>query len=186
MSVHSEDAPRLAVGGFRHLVSKFADECLSDCRTVRDWLSRIDKDNKEIRNIEIANRWFACYTLQEIAEHVGMTKKGVDQVCEQIADFHFVHKLGEHDDLDGDERREAIQADRRAEAEHDIEFDPPIYSVWKQQTKSEGASHFGNSEIRWVDNLLYLYTDPFDVVIDPFAGGGSTAELCRKRRQCAH
>src|ERR1700733_6735965 len=43
------------------------------------------------------------------------------------------------------------------------------------------ASHFGNSETRWVDNLLYLYTRPFEIVVDPFAGGGSTIDLCQHR-----
>ncbi|MGI8567578.1 MAG: hypothetical protein ACR2KT_00050 [Methylocella sp.] len=33
------------------------------------------------------------------------------------------------------------------------------------------TSHFGNSEVRWLDNLLYLYTKPFDVVVDTFASG---------------
>jgi len=66
-------------------------------------------------------------------------------------------------------------------AEHATDFEPPIYNVWKQQTKTAGASHFGNSEIRWVDNLLYLYTSPFDIVVDPFAGGGSTIDICKKR-----
>ena len=28
---------------------------------------------------------------------------------------------------------------------------------------------------------MYLYTKPFDVVIDPFAGGGSTVDICKKR-----
>ena len=73
----------------------------------------------------------------------------------------------------------------REAAEHASDFDAPIYNIWKQQTKSEGSSHFGNSETRWVDNLLYLYTSPFDVVIDPFAGGGSTLDVCRQRfRRC--
>jgi DNA modification methylase len=35
--------------------------------------------------------------------------------------------------------------------------------------------------VRWLDNLLYLYTQPFDVVIDPFAGSGSTIDLCKRR-----
>lgn len=39
--------------------------------------------------------------------------------------------------------------------------------------------------MRWVDNLLYLYTKPFDVVVDPFGGGGSTLDICRQRfRRC--
>ncbi|PIP40027.1 MAG: hypothetical protein COX19_06630 [Desulfobacterales bacterium CG23_combo_of_CG06-09_8_20_14_all_51_8] len=31
-------------------------------------------------------------------------------------------------------------------ANHLTDFDPPIYNVRKQQTKSEGSKHFGNSE----------------------------------------
>ena len=38
------------------------------------------------------------------------------------------------------------------------------YNIWRQQAKTTGLKHFGNSEVRWVDNLLYLYTQPFDVV----------------------
>jgi hypothetical protein len=49
---------------------------------------------------------------------------------------------------------------------HLTDFDPPLYNVWKQQKKSESGKHFGNSEVRWVDNLLYLYTDP-DVGLAP-------------------
>ncbi len=32
-------------------------------------------------------------------------------------------------------------------------------------------NHGGNSEVRWLDNLLYLYTKPFDIVVDTFASG---------------
>ncbi len=35
---------------------------------------------------------------------------------------------------------------------------------------------YGQSRI--VENLLYAYTEPFDVVVDPFAGGGSTIDIC--------
>ncbi len=34
------------------------------------------------------------------------------------------------------------------------------YNIWRQQVKTTGFKHFGNSEVRWVDNLLYLYTQP--------------------------
>lgn len=30
-------------------------------------------------------------------------------------------------------------------------FKPPIYNIWKQQEKTSGSSHFGNSEIQWLD-----------------------------------
>ena len=129
-------------------------------RTVRDWLSRIDKDGKEARDKRIFDLWLACYTQEEIAEQVGITSQGVGLVLKETAELPEVSK---------------------PYALHQVDFDPPLYNVWKQQEKTNGAAHYGNSEVRWVDNLLYLYTQPFDVVVDPFAGGGSTIDLCKKR-----
>lgn len=131
-------------------------------RTVRDWLSRIDKDAKESRDRRIFDLWLACWTQQEIADEVGVTQA---EIAKSIPNGDLA-ELNKSD---------------RAAAEHATDFEVPIYNIWKQQKKTNETNHFGNSEMRWVDNLLYLYTDPFDVVIDPFAGGGSTINICRKR-----
>lgn len=130
-------------------------------RTVRDWLSRIDKDSKDARDKRIFAAWLACHTQQEIADVEGVSET---YARESIS-----------------AQTENLPSARKADSEHATDFDPPIYNVWKQQSKTAGGNHFGNSEIRWVDNLLYLYTKPFDIVVDPFAGSGSTADLCRKR-----
>ena len=136
-------------------------------RTVREWLGRIDKDAKEARDRRIFELWMQCHTQEEIAEAVGIPRKTVDDILGGfggLADF--------------------AKTDQSA-AEHATDFEPPLYNIWKQQTKTDGVKHFGNSEVRWVDNLLYLYTKPFDVVVDPFAGSGSTGDICRKRfRRC--
>ena len=129
-------------------------------RTVREWLSRVDKDSKEARDKRIFDLWLACWTVEEIAADVGVHKDTVSEVCRKTAE---------------------LPKSDKSSAEHATNFDPPIYNIWKQQTKSEGSGHFGNSETRWVDNLLYLYTEPFDIVVDPFAGGGSTIDVCKKR-----
>jgi hypothetical protein len=130
---------------------------------VYEWLGRIDKDTKAKRDRRIKQQWLACWTIEEIAEAEGMGKAAVSELCSVFPDLEKANKLD------------------KANADHATDFDVPIYNVWKQQTKSEGSSHFGNSEVRWVDNLLYLYTKPFDVVVDPFAGGGSTIDICKKR-----
>ena len=130
-------------------------------RTLRGWLSRIDKDAKEARDKRIFDLWLACYTQEEIAKSVGVdTTDKILRVSGNLAD---------------------LPNNQKPQAEHLTDFEPPIYNVWKQQKKTAGANHFGNSEVRWLDNLLYLYTKPFDIVIDPFAGGGSTIDLCKKR-----
>ena len=102
-------------------------------RTIRDWLSRVDKDAKEARNKRIFDLWLACYTQQEIANAVGINKDTVSEVCRNMAD---------------------LPKSDKANSEHATDFTPPIYNIWKQQEKSNGSSHFGNSEVRWVDNLL--------------------------------
>jgi len=34
-----------------------------------------------------------------------------------------------------------------------------------------------------LDNLLYYYTKPFDIVFDPFGGGGMTIDVCKRRQR---
>lgn len=131
-------------------------------RTVRDWLSRMDKDAKEARDRRIFDLWLACWTNAEIAREVGLSEPQLSEIASNFG-------IGN------------LAKTELAAAEHATNFDPPIYNVWKQQDKTSGSEHFGNSEVRWLDNLLYFYTQPFDVVVDPFAGGGSTIDLCRKR-----
>ncbi len=152
-------------------------------RTVQDWLSRIDKDNKEKRESEIVKLYFACYTQEETAQAVGMSHQGVSKVLQQIPSFEFVAELGDHAEIDDEKERMAVIAEEnRDNATHATDFVAPIYNVWKQQEKTAGSSHFGNSEVRWLGNLLYLYIEPFGVVVDPFAGGGSTIDICKKRK----
>lgn len=130
-------------------------------RTVRDWLARTDKDSKEARNRRIFERWLACWTIDEIAEAEGIDRDTVDGISRKLAD------LPKSDQSLADHADEAFQV--------------PLYNVWKQQDKTAGSSHFGNSDVRWVDNLLYMYTKPFDIVVDPFGGGGSSIDICKKR-----
>jgi len=103
-------------------------------RTVRDWLSRVDKDAKEARNKRIFDLWLACYENTEVASVCGCDEKTVRTVIGETADLPKLRK------------------DESANAEHTTDFTPPIYNIWKQQEKTSGSSHFGNSEFRSGDN----------------------------------
>lgn len=162
--------------------------------TINKWLSRIDKDEQEARDAAVMNLWLRCYTEQEIAEAVGCTRDLVHDLLCEICEFKIGTIPGmftENQPEDAapqrvkdeweDKRKSQIVAVNKSNAAHEVDFRVPIYNVWKQQQKSEGSEHFGNSEVTWLDNLLYLYTQPFDIVVDPFAGGGSTLDICRKR-----
>ena len=134
-------------------------------RTIREWLSRIDKDAKEARDKRIFDLWLACWTQEAIAEECGCDKATVNRRI---------------DDLLQNGELSSLQQTHTA---HLTDFEPPLYNIWKFKEKSEGQSHYGNSEKTILDNLLYFYTQPLDVVVDPFAGGGSTIDICAKRRR---
>jgi len=58
-----------------------------------------------------------------------------------------------------------------------------LYTVWNIAKANNEVKHFGNIPPEIIDNLLYLYTNPFDVVFDPFGGGGSSIDMCEKRKR---
>ena len=60
-----------------------------------------------------------------------------------------------------------------------------LYTIWNFAKATNEVKHFGNIPPEIIDNLMYLYTKPFDVVFDPFGGGGSTLDKCQERmRRC--
>jgi hypothetical protein len=138
-------------------------------RTLREWFARIDKDTKDLRNRRILEGWMACYTQQEIADAIECPRQTVADVLKPWSDFHTCAETGN------------LAESGKAAAQHLTDFEPPLYNVWKQQERPPGPSHFGNSKGRWLDNLLYLYTQPFDIVLDLFAGSGSTIDICKQR-----
>jgi len=152
-------------------------------RYIREATSRIDKDLKvELRETAF-NMWMGCYSDQEIADAVGFSRRSISEFTESLqvgengigaenADLSENPELtndSENREFDDDEQDDSnslgvYKLDKRLliKANHmDDKFTPPIYNVWKQQERSEQVNHFGNSEISFVDNLLYLYTKPF-------------------------
>jgi hypothetical protein len=142
-------------------------------RMVQSYLADIDKDLREQRSARIFSLWLQCWTQAEIAKDVEVeeTSKEV-RVSGEIEEIRKYQKLP--DDRTGERAyREATYGDE--------DWAPPLYDVWNAGKNANEVKHFGNTPVEFVDRLLYLYTNPFDVVIDPFAGGGSTIDVCQKR-----
>ena len=193
--------------GRSELKKQMADDYSRSERYVREVTSRIDKDLKaELRDTAF-EMWLSCYGQDEIAKEIGYTQQAVGEFVKILQDTkngtgaengelaenqqltNVTENEADNREFDEPEQEDSnglgvYQIDKRLliKANHmDEHFKPPIYNIWKQQDKSSTLTHFGNSEITWLDNLLYLYTKPFDVVVDPFAGSGSTIDLCKTR-----
>ena len=59
-------------------------------------------------------------------------------------------------------------------------FEPLLYNIWNQQAYDSDNTSFGKFPFTFMENLIYYYTEPFDIVYDPFAGGGTTIDVCKK------
>jgi hypothetical protein len=65
---------------------------------------------------------------------MGMTQQAVAKVLQPNADFRFVVKLGQFDEIkDETARLDACEAENRAYADHATDFEVPLYNVWKQR-----------------------------------------------------
>lgn len=155
-----KQAIRLYAAGTGKTKEEIAGILSVTMRSVTGYLSDVDKQLREERKQRICDLWMACATVEEIADRL---KLSTQPIKEAVSDFS-----------------ETLPKNPKV-AFLDSDFAPPLYNVWTFGKKTNEVAHFGNSEARIVDNLLYLYTEPFDIVLDPFAGGGSTIDICRRR-----
>ena len=62
----------------------------------------------------------------------------------------------------------------------DKDFKPFIYNIWNTPKQDNERKHFGAFPEVFMENLLYYHTEPLDIVYDPFAGGGTTVDVCKR------
>lgn len=132
-------------------------------RTMNSWLKRIDEDTEKETRAHALALWLSCRTLEAIAEQCGVTAQTINNWVGKFSNFSNGH------------------TNLKNIALHEVEFTVPQKNVWTEHDKTPHLDFPGSTEPRWVDNLLYFYTQPFDIVIDPFAGSASTIEVCKKR-----
>lgn len=160
----TRDAIRLYAAGTGYSKDDIADILSVSKRMVNNYLNGIDKQIREERKQKIFDLWMAGYTSEEIAESIGVDNTG--SFREIIKDLSVL---------------ESFPNQTKVFANFQDDFQFPLYNIWTFAKKTNDTNHFGNSEQRILENLLYLYTQPFDIVLDPFAGGGATIDICKKR-----
>lgn len=156
-------AIRLYAGGTGLAKPEIAEVLSVSLRRVNDYLSDEDAKLKKQREETILSMWLSCHSQQAIADRVGMTQQAITIELQKI------------------QKSETLPKFVKSAISHEAEFEPQIYSIWNFPKATNEVKHFGNIPPEILDNLLYYYTQPFDVVFDPFVGGGSTIDICKKR-----
>jgi len=126
-------------------------KCLSVApRTFDGWVSNKAKQLKESLNEQIILEYLKAENTQE-------------QVAKQFnVDDQTVANI------------------RKTAKMQDFEFTPFLYNIWNTSKDDNSVKHFGLFPEIFFENLLYYYTKPFDVVYDPFVGGGTAIDMCKK------
>ena len=134
-------------------------------RTMRSWLERKDTTLRQEREKKIYDLWLACYTSEEIANMVGISDSEVKKTAVSF-------------------QTAELPKGTILQASH-ADLEPlPIYNIWKlKENSNKEIKHFGNTADNILDRLLYLHTKPHEIVIDPFGGGGTTIDICKKRHR---
>lgn len=126
-----------------------------------DWTKSKRRDLEKQQRRDVYDRWMRCETQEAIAEAVGLEDRSL--VSRWVADF--------------------VKSDESADSHIFRDFAPEVYALWNFAKADGETKHFGNLPTGIIDNLLWYYTKPFDVVFDPFGGGGSTIDKCLERKR---
>jgi hypothetical protein len=164
------DKKRIAAQRYERMDPKTAVAELSarlsvDETTVRRWTKDARAALEEQRKMTAWSLWLDCLTHDQIAEHIDTPRPTVTKWLK-------VHngQLPEMNIPPG-----ATEDRPWGSVQH--------FDVWSFTTadKDAGAqSYFGAIPPQMVENLLWLYTDPGDVVVDLFAGSVTTIDVAKR------
>lgn len=125
-------------------------------RAVQDWTKDVRKAEKQAQQEKAWDLWLDCAEQQAIAGQVGVHQTTIG---EWLKDF-----------------RES--ADFLTPPESRQHFD-----VWSFATSDKDAgaqSYFGAVPPQVMENLLWFFTDPGHIVVDLFAGSGTTVDVAKR------
>ena len=139
------------------------------------WVKDLDDEVENQRNELVLNLVLSNINYDDIAKECGLkSKSSVSERMKKID--QFLQESSENPELE-------IPNDYKFLSEiisSCSDFKPLLYNIWNQQSYDSDNTHFGKFPFTFMENLIYYYTEPFDVVYDPFAGGGTTIDVCKK------
>lgn len=120
-------------------------------------------------NLNIFDYWISGWTNEEISFLTNVDQHLID---EEVIKFNNISNYP----VNVIDYINFGQSSIRNESED--EFIYPVFNVWQFNENRNEESFY---EKKILSSLLYLYSEPLDMVIDPFAGKGSTIEICKNR-----
>lgn len=124
---------------------------------VNNWVRKVDMDKRKFDDENIKQGILAGLTLQEMGDNLGISRPTITEKVKK-----FIDEL-------------------EREYQRYVPENLQTTNVWRFSERDPrfGLKHPGNIPGQIVEHLLYYFTEPLDLVIDPMAGGGVTIDVCK-------
>jgi hypothetical protein len=137
-------------------VKDIADLLAVSERSVQAWTKDVRKAEKQQQQDKAWDLWLDCQPQTEIAEQIGVTQQAISQWVQETAEL-----------------RKFVEAPESRQH----------FDVWQFPTTDRESggqqSYFGAVPPQVLENLLWFFTEPGDVVVDLFAGSGTTVDVSK-------
>ncbi len=125
-------------------------------QSVRTWTKDARAAEKAEQQAKVWDMWLDCHSHQEIANEIGIDRSTVDEW------------------IGG--KRKTFQNPPPESRQH--------FDIWQFAKANGDSTYFGQMPPQVVENLLWFYTEPGQIVVDPFAGGGTTIKVAKEMGRC--
>ena len=122
---------------------------------VERWTKDVRRTEREALQAKAWDMWLDCATQTEIADAIGVEQQTVSNWIQEI-------------------RKRGNFVEPPASRQH--------FDIWQFATADKDAgqqSYFGALPPQVVENLLWFFSDPGDVVVDLFAGSGTVVDVAK-------
>ena len=156
-------------------------------QTVDEWTRRTDKDDAAE----------ATKVVEKLSKKEGLTQSAITKHPEFTeiygenttrSNISKILNKSEEEEEDVPNAKHGIwnNAEENTTQEYtEDHWEQWLYDYKTFKEKKNAVNHPGNSDERIVDDLLFYYTKKNDTLLDPFAGGGSSIDVCKMRgRKC--
>jgi DNA modification methylase len=121
-------------------------------RSVENWTKDARQQEKEALKAKVWDLWLDCLSERQIEDNTGVPRATFQAWV-------------------AEKRKDAETGQAPESRQH--------FDVWSFSKADGDSSYFGRMPPQVVENLLWLYTSVGDVVVDPFAGGGTTINVAK-------
>lgn len=156
----ADDKKRLAAQLWRQLVHLKHGERLAEImallavsdKSAERWTKSARADELAEQKARAYDAWLDCLSYREIGVRLDVTDKTIAAWCAELAPL--------------------VGNSAPASRQH--------FDVWSFATADGESSYFGRMPEQVVENLLWSFTEPGQIVVDPFAGGGTTIDVAKR------